>query len=83
MHGLPQTKTLAPLVCVQHSATIYETLRKIEANKIRHIAVLDSAGKLVGVITQTELPHALTPDLEIERAHAKLQLVNLVQRSQV
>ncbi len=73
----------APLVCVQHSATIHETLCKVEANKIRHIAVLGSKRELVGVITQTELLHALTWDLELERAQQKLELVNLVQRSQV
>lgn len=73
----------APLITVQHSATVHETLCSIEANKIRHIAVLGANGEIAGIITQTELLHALTWHLELERAQQKLDLINLVQRSQI
>lgn len=73
----------APLITVQHSATVHETLCSVEANKIRRIAVLGSKGEIAGIITQTELLHALTWDLELERAQQKIDLINLVQRSQI
>jgi signal-transduction protein with cAMP-binding, CBS, and nucleotidyltransferase domain len=60
----------APLISVQHTATVHETLCSMEERQIRHVGVL-SERKLVGVITQTELMHALTWDLEIERAQQK------------
>lgn len=75
----------APLVTVPHSATVHESLLVAEEASVRHLVVLDKNHGLAGVITQTNLLHALTWDLEIARQQHKVdvdELINLVRSGQ-
>jgi CBS domain-containing protein len=57
----------SPAITVKTTATVHETLCLIEERDIRHLAVVDEKGNLVGVLTQSDLLRGQSWELEIER----------------
>lgn len=51
----------APLLPVQINTTLWQAHQIMEQHKIRRLVVIDEAGYLAGIITQTNLLHALDP----------------------
>jgi CBS domain-containing protein len=62
---LPQTKAEtainSPLLPVQSDATLWEANQKMQQHRIRRLVVVDRAGNLTGIVTQTNLLPALDP----------------------
>lgn len=54
--------TVAPLASVAPEAELREIVRKLEANQIRRIPVVDGEGAVVGVIAQADLARCVGPD---------------------
>lgn len=57
----------APPVSVKKSTTLFEALVFAKARKIRHLPVVGADGKLVGIVTQTDLTHAHHHIFELQR----------------
>lgn len=54
--------TVAPLASVAPEAELREIVRKLEANQLRRIPVVDGEGAVVGVIAQADLARCVGPD---------------------
>ena len=50
-----------PVITIQSSAAFSEVEEKFSANKIRHLPVVDPAGKLFGLVTKRDLFRTLAP----------------------
>lgn len=60
-HTNAETVMTSPLLPVQSDATLWEANQKMQQHRIRRLVVVDSAGYLVGIVTQTNLFQALDP----------------------
>jgi diguanylate cyclase (GGDEF)-like protein len=55
------------ILTLPHTATLDDAVALVAANSIRHVPVVDDDGKLVGVVTQTDLLRAATAQIETQR----------------
>ncbi|GET41125.1 CBS domain-containing protein [Microseira wollei] len=56
-----ETVMTSPLLPVGSDATLWEANQKMQQHRIRRLVVVDQAGYLVGIVTQTNLLQALDP----------------------
>ncbi len=45
----------SPVITTSKNTNIFEAITKMQKNKIRRLVVTDSKGKLIGIVTQTDL----------------------------
>ncbi|CAN5203886.1 hypothetical protein BH11PSE11_BH11PSE11_37670 [soil metagenome] len=57
----------SPPVVIEESATFFEALAISKAQRIRHLPVVDGAGKLIGLLTQSDLVTAHFKILEMQQ----------------
>ena len=55
-------------VCVPHHASVADASVKMDAMRVRHLGVLNDAGQIVGVVSQTSVMERLRPTLRLDEA---------------
>jgi PAS domain S-box-containing protein len=76
----PQTTPMrtivgAPPACVPHDMTVAEASQKMDSLRVRHLGVLNDAGQIVGVVSQTSVMERLRPTLLLDEAAREKQTV--------
>ena len=61
-------------ICVSDDSTLYEALVLTQARHIRHLPVVDSDDKLVGLLTQSDIAHAHFLAIEKQREIIEQQI---------
>jgi CBS domain-containing protein len=67
-----QTVMSSPLLSIQEQDSLWDAHKQMETHRIRRLVVINEAGILVGILTQSSLLQALDP-LEMHSALAVLQ----------
>jgi diguanylate cyclase (GGDEF)-like protein len=67
LHSAVDDCMSAPVVAVQESAGLFEALVLCRTRHIRHLPVVDAAGRLAGILTQSDLVRAHLEMIESQR----------------
>ena len=59
----------SPAVCIPHDSTLYEALVITQARQIRHLPVVDPSGRLLGLISDSDIASAHLRSIERYRSH--------------
>lgn len=68
-----------PVVTARSDTNIYEAYNLLETNKIRHLAIVNSRGDLVGLVTQSDIMKSLGAEYFVEiKSISKIMTKNVV-----